>query len=240
MDERPTETRPAAEEILHTTVRTIGLALAIVLVLVATYYVSTWVLGKLERFTVEQTKPMKSKVDGMVYRVHGKHQAPQEAADTLARLNGQVIDLMRHLRARYVRGTDGLAYPERREATLRLLERYNPDNLAENSPRDPTGDTSYCIDKGAIVAICLRDRGSTEQLIRDSGTLTFVTLHEMAHIAVDVKDHPTEFWSAFRFLLEEAEEMGLYKSPDYAKNPVKYCGVVVNYNPRLDPGLPAL
>jgi hypothetical protein len=221
-------------------IRVVGLATAIVLVAVAIYYVALWALRRLERFTVEQTEPVTSKVDGMPYRVHGRHSAPQEAADALARLNGQIIDLMRHLRARYVRGSDGVAYPERREAALRLLERYNPDNLAENSPRDPTGDTSYCLDKGAVVAICLRERGSTEQLIHDQGTLTFVTLHEMAHIAVDVKDHPTEFWAAFKFLLEEAEEMGLYRSPDYVKKPVTYCGVLVNYNPRLDPNLPSL
>jgi hypothetical protein len=218
---------------------TICLAAAIVLVVLAMYYLARWVALGIERYTVERTEPMISTVDGMAYRVHGKHTEPQKAADMLAKLNLRVIDLMRHLRARYVRA-DGEPNAKRRHATLRLLERYNPDNLAENSPRDPTGDTSYCLDKGAIVAICLRERGPTEGNIHDLDTLTFVTLHEMGHIAVDVKDHPTEFWSAFRFLLEEAQAAGIYTSPDYAKEPLTYCGVPINYNPLMDPNLPSL
>ena len=71
----------------------------------------------------------------------------------------------------------------RRAAVELLLARYNQDNLAENSPRDPTGDTAYSLNKGAIVAICLRDRTRPDS-IHDIEILTFVTLHDMPHIAI--------------------------------------------------------
>ena len=145
-------------------------------------------------------------------------------------------------RERLPRRRCGAARPERRDAVARLLARYNPDNLAENSPKDPSGDTSYTIDKGAIVAICLRERDPAASGdpaaydIHDLDTLTFVTLHEMAHIAIEDVDHPKRFWSAFRFLLEEAEEGGVYRSPDFAAAPRYYCGVTIDYNPRYDSG----
>lgn len=219
-------------------VRRISLAAILVLVLVLIYYAARRVILGPDQFTIEQTTPLVSAVDGMKYRVHEGHAAPQKAADTLAELNLRVIDLMRFLRGRYVRNPDGKHYPERRDAVRRLLMRYNPDNLAENSPRDPTGDTSYTIDKGAIVALCLRDRGSAT--IHDFDTLMFVTLHEMAHIAIEDIDHPPRFWSAFRFLLEEAEEGGIYESPDFLQHPRWYCGVNIDYNPRFDPNVQSI
>jgi hypothetical protein len=216
------------------------IAIIIVLALVAVYAVGRRLVLGPDRFTIEQTSEVVSRVDGMRYRVHGGHDAPQRAADALAALNGRIIDLMRYLRGRYLRGADGAEHPERREAVRRLLERYNPDNLAENSPKDPSGDTSYTLDKGAIVAICLRERDPAASGdprvhdIHDLDTLTFVTLHEMAHIAIDDIDHPRRFWSAFRFLLEGAEDAGIYTSPRYAQAPRQYCGVTIDYNPRYD------
>lgn len=194
-----------------------------------------------DHFTIEQTRPVASQVDGVRYRVHESHTGPQRAADTLARLNARVVELMRALRRRYVR-TEG-DDPARRAAALHLLARYNPDNLVENSPKDPAGDTAYTMDKGAIIALCLRERdpalsGDPNSYdIHDLDTLTFVTLHEMAHIAINEVDHPPRFWSAFRFLLEEAERAGIYRSPDFARAPVHYCGVKIDYNPRLDPNV---
>jgi hypothetical protein len=192
-----------------------------------------------DRFTIGQTSARTSKIDGLNYRVHEGHLKAQEAADRMALLNDRVIALLRHLRTRYWKNGEAGPYPKRRAAVARLLARYNPDNLVENSPRNPGGESSYVENKGAIVAICLREKGEAGDL-HNLEVLTFVTLHEMAHIAVDVKDHPQEFWEAFRFLLEEAEAAGIYTGPDYGKRPVRYCGVLVDYSPRWDQTLEAL
>ncbi|NBQ71043.1 MAG: M48 family peptidase, partial [Nitrosomonadaceae bacterium] len=126
-------------------------------------------------------------------------------------------------------------------AAHKLLGRFNPDNFAENSPLDATGDSSYCLDKGAVVAMCLRSRGARgggrappAGALHDPETLTFVMVHELAHIAVDDYDHPPEFWRTFKFLLAEAQRAGCYRSPDFAAAPVDYCGVHVGYNPLYD------
>lgn len=216
------------------------LAVVIVVAVLIMYAIGRKLLAGNESFTIEQTQQVTSSVDGLQYRVHSQHVGSQKAADTLATLNGRVIELMRWLRTRYARGPDGAAYPDRKHAVQRLLARYNPDNLAENSPKDPTGDTSYTIDKGAVVALCLRERGAESASIHDLNTLTFVTLHEMGHIAIEDVDHPPRFWSAFRFLLEEAEAAGIYTSKRYEDDPEPYCGVKIDYNPRWDPNNPSL
>ena len=213
------------------------------LIIIAVLVIITYFAGRRlqsDCFTIERTREVISQGDGRPYRVHEAHAGPQQAADALATLNGRAISLMRALRERYVRGADGARYPERREATQRLLDLYNPDNLAENSPKDPSGDTSYTLNKGAVVAICLRERAARAENIHDLDTLTFVTIHEMAHIAVKDIDHPPRFWEAFRFLLEAAEEAGIYRSADYAKAPHQYCGLSIDYNPRYDGGVKTL
>ena len=213
-----------------------------------------------ERFTLEQTAPVRA-FDGVSYRVHKQHADYQAAADRLAALNARTTDIVRFLRRRYIGSpnvppTAARRTPARVDAVRNLLRRYNPDNLAENSPHDVSGDSSYCLDKGAVIALCLRRRradvprgalgalggrigiGNTDSTIvgelHDLDTLTFVTLHELAHTAIDDIDHPPKFWSTFKFLLDEARVGGLYTSPNFAARPIDYCGVHVSYNPHYD------
>jgi hypothetical protein len=217
----------------------VALAALTVLAAIAAYRLGRRALG-LDRFAIGRTRPVVSRVDGLRYRVHEGHAGPGRAADVMAEINARIIGVMRYLRNRYVHGPDGLAHPARRAAAERLLARYNPEHLAENSPRDPSGDTSYTLDKGALVALCLRERdprASGDPRVHDFhdlDTLTFVALHEMAHIAIDDVDHPKRFWQAFRFILESAEAAGVFTSTDYARHPRTYCGIPVDYNPRFD------
>jgi hypothetical protein len=217
----------------------VAMAMIIALIVIAIYYGIRRLLYGSDRFTIDQTRPHLSRIDETNYRVHEGHADPQHAADMLAQLNGRVIALMRHLRNRYIRTVEPNVNPARRAAVAYLLARYNPDNLAENSPKDPSGDTAYSTNKGAVIALCLRDRIAPDA-IHDLSILTFVTLHEMTHIAIDAIDHPPEFWRTFRFLLEAAEEAGIFTSPHYVEHPVKYCGVLVNYTPRWDAGIVAI
>jgi len=186
-----------------------------------------------DTFTVHETKNVLSHVDGINYHVHKNHESPQKAADTLAELNKCIVDLIRVLRNKYIRGPAGDIHPERRQMALRLLAHYNPDNITENSPKNQSGDTSYTINKGKLLAICLREKNKDNQ-IHDINILTFVVIHEMAHIAIIDINHPARFWSAFRLLLEEAELANIYTSPQYAKFPKPYCGMIVDYNPLYD------
>jgi hypothetical protein len=209
-----------------------------------------------DHFTINQTIPVMATVDGMKYRVHGGHSDPRAAANLLAQLNRRTTDLLRWMRKRYI-GAPGVPPAASRhemtrarmDAVQNLLARYNPDNLAENSPLDVAGDSSYCLDKGAVIALCLRTKAKpavngrpavAAGELHDLDTLIFVTLHEIAHAAIEEIDHPPKFWSTFKFLLDEAEISGIYYSRNYERSPVDYCGVHVDYNPKFDRSLPSI
>ena len=235
-------------------VRAIVLAVIILLIIAITFslvqYTRDAIRDKFNKGRIEDVVPVTSNFDGSRYKVHTDFADSKEAADLLAQLNDQLSEIIGWLRHRYI-GAPGspptapahLRTPERLSAVKNMLARYNPDNLAENSPLDETGDSSYCLDKGAVIAICMRTRETKPRngipampvgQLHDLNTLIFVTLHEIAHTAIEDIDHPPKFWSTFRFILEEAELSGIYQSPDFAHAPVQYCGIYVDYNPRFD------
>jgi hypothetical protein len=161
------------------------LAAIILLVIVVIYHIYLMVGDT--AYSLKKTRKVKSSYDGMEYKVHPGDEC-HSAANTLARLNSAVIALMAYLRKKYIRSNYRYEYPARYKAVNNLLSRYNPDNLTENSPNDPEGDTAYSLDKGAIVAICIRDKRPEHfGKIHDISILTFVTIHEMAHIAIDIQ-----------------------------------------------------
>lgn len=186
--------------------------------------------------------------DGGRYRVHPQHGGPEAAAEMMAELNLKAVELMRHLRRKYLRARAGFTPTgsARPAAVRRLLARYDPDNLVENSPLNPDGDTSYTIDKGEVLAFCLREKApgdSGDPALHDLhelDLLAFVLVHELTHIAIDDVGHPPEFWRAFKFMLEEAAEAGVLAPVDFGARPEKYCGILVDYSPLFDPGLSAM
>lgn len=196
--------------------------MVIVIVLAAFYTFSTH-----RKYSVENTEPVKAS-DGQSYRVHKSHGDPKAAAELMAWLNDQIIEFLKVMRRRYKGATN---FPQRRKATERMLALYNPDNLAETSPHNMLGDTSYVLDKGAIFAMCLRSR---KENLLPKDLVMFVALHELTHIAIEDVDHPPAFWVAFAQMLRDAASAGLYAPVDYSKHPVDYCGLRVNYNPMFD------
>lgn len=207
-------------------------------------------------YTLNDTISVQSSVDGMRYRVHADHANPAAAADVLAHTNAALTRLMRHLKKKYsaAGAASASAYPARTAAVRALLKRYNPDNLAENSPLDPAGDTSYTLDKGALIALCLRERDPKlkkclrggcsgvdprTMKLHDEAITTFVAIHELAHVAINDVDHPPRFWATFKFLLQEADECGVLAAKDarFDLRPTMYCGLRVDYVPTQDPGV---
>lgn len=236
--------------------RRIAQGVLIALVIVVVFCAARRVLHG-DKFTLEDTVGMKSRIDGMTYRVQPGHKDPQAAADRLAAMNKKLIDLMRVVKRKYgPNATDQtlrISHPERARALDNLLARFNPDTLAENSPLDPSGDTSYVLDKGALVAFCLRERdpGLKKCLkngcpnvdpkkignILDLDVLTFVAIHELTHISINAQDHPVVFWEAFKWLLLEADEAKILPLLRFDLEPAMYCGMRIDYNPALDGSL---
>lgn len=120
-----------------------------------------------------------------------------------------------------------------------LLDNYNPDVFYENRPNGGA-ETSYTINKGAAMYICLRDARDPTKLV-DRDLLKFVLLHEMAHIAnYSGWGHDEQFWTVFKWLLHEAQSAGVYTPVDYARTPQDYCGLLVYYQPLFDKKLRSL
>jgi len=172
--------------------------------------------------------------DGNKYKVHNYGDSTT-AANILSTINNVLIELISYLKNKYNVKVDNNYSNSNYLAVKKILMRYNPDNLIENSPNDNT-DTSYTLNKGSIIAFCLREKGSNNY-IHDIDTLIFVAIHELAHMAIDEDGHPPKFWTMFKWLLMEAEMGKIYFSKNYNIHPIHYCGMEVNYNPRFDDSL---
>ena len=175
-------------------------------------------------------------IDNRCYSTVEKYDNPHNASEMLAKLNQFNISLLRHLRRKYIFDGHG---PAARPLVSYLLHNYNPDNIIENAPMGQT-NTSYVDDKGKVFAVCLREKESGNHTLHQQELLEFVVMHEMAHLTLADYGHSTEFWRNFKFLLTEAREAGIHMPQDYARYPVVYCSVTVDYSPYYDDTLPAV
>jgi len=165
-----------------------------------------------------------SKVDGRSYKVRDMPDK-QQAADLIARVRMNMKKLYMHLES---------TFPDKPQVK-RLKERFipNAERLLESTP--DAEHTSYSVNKGEAVHLCLRQRqGADETLVQDN-VMTFVAIHEMAHMITDSIGHEPEFWNNFGWLLKEAEKTGVYKYQDFKEHPVRYCGTKITDQPRYDP-----
>lgn len=155
--------------------------------------------------------------DGRQYHVT---KMDPRSAEMLGELGDRNIVFLRHLRNKY----------SNNPYVARLLRNYNPDTLYEHTPTWVHGDIAFTMFKGESIYICLRD-GNRYESINDA---TFVLLHELAHLAIPQRGHPPEFWRAFKWLLREAVDVGIYVPVDYGQTPHRYCKFEINYNPLYD------
>ena len=174
-----------------------------------------------ENYGEFQLKCIVSDEDGHKYCVRERSKI-QKAANLLAKVTNKLKQLVQYLHKKY---------PEQ-DKVKRLVENFNPKKIMETLP---TSDfTAYSENKGEKIAFCLnKDKHNNEDLI-DEKTLTFVAIHELAHVASKSIGHKSEFWENFKFLLENAEEAGIHSPVDYKNNPQEYCGMKIHDNPYYD------
>jgi len=161
-----------------------------------------------------------SDVDGEKYCVRDREQL-EDAADLLATVTQKCKDLVEYC---------GKKYPEN-EDVQRLVQKFNPTKISETLPTSE--HTAYSENKGEKIAFCLNSTKNGNKLI-DINTLTFVAIHELAHIMTKTEGHTQEFWKNFKFLLVNAKAAGIYKPIDYKKEPESYCGMTITDNPYYD------
>jgi len=117
-------------------------------------------------------------------------------------------------------------FPQNPDVQL-MKQRFKTQNIQETDSGD--SGTSYTIDKGKELHLCLRNKEDTR--LHQINILLFVAIHELAHIQSTSFGHNGEFGKNFVFLLKQATKIGIYKAIDYSKNPVKFCGIEVNASP---------
>ena len=161
-----------------------------------------------------------SDVDGEKYCV--RERAKMEiAADLLATVTQKCKDLVAYC---------GKHHPDD-EKVQRLVQKFNPTKISETLPTSEY--TAYSENKGEKIAFCLDKKKNGPELI-DVNTLTFVAIHELAHVMTTSEGHKQEFWQNFKFLLEQAKAANIYIPIDYKKNPEPYCGMDITDNPYYD------
>ena len=189
----------------------------IILIIVA--YTAMWMKqGKYPMAYVE------SKLDGQRYYVRNLPDK-QEAADRLSRIRMRLCQLKNILADRF----------PNKPFVSQLMKNFNctADQFSESTPE--AVHTSYTVDKEKVF-MCLRQRNEREELVSDN-TITFVALHEMAHMGTASVGHTPDFWNNFAWLLEQAEASNIYEYTDFSAHPVEYCGVHITDSPVYKAGV---
>ena len=158
-----------------------------------------------------------SGVDGNRYCVRDRV-AVDEAADLLAKCTTNCINLVKYMDKHH---SDD-------PRIQKLVKGFNPKAIQETLPTSEL--TAYSENKGEKIAVCLNKTKNSTKLI-DLNTLTFVAIHELAHIMTTSIGHKQEFWQNFKFLLEGAKSSGIYEPVDYEKKPENYCGITISDSP---------
>lgn len=153
---------------------------------------------------------VRSSLDGREYLVR-KLPDSARAADLLAELNARLTRLVRHMAAKH---------PDD-EAVRRLYENYDPEALSEGGTE--AGYTSYSVNKGEKIVLCLRQRDDSFVAVN---VLMYVAVHELGHLMSASVGHNDEFWGNFRRVLREAVATGEYTKVDFAAEPHSYLSLI--------------
>jgi hypothetical protein len=146
----------------------------------------------------------------------------EQAVDLMSKVHGNLVKLYEHYKSDMALSQD--------PPVTRFLQRFNPDVFVENDMH--SADTSYSENKGQKIVVCLRDKTKAPQYpLIDQNTITFVLLHEMAHLMTETIGHTQEFWNNFRRILGDAVQIGIYTPVNYAQRPTPYCGMTITDSP---------
>ena len=167
---------------------------------------------------------IKSTVDNRSYTVRDMPDK-QRACDLMASVRKKIEQLYNSMKEKF---------PDKPQVKQWLNNfQPNPDRFAESTP--DAEHTSYSVNKGEKIHLCLRQREGPNETLVDENVMVFVALHEMAHVITPSLGHDPEFWNNFGWLLKQAEALGIYKYQDFKAQPVSYCGLHITDAPAYDP-----
>jgi hypothetical protein len=117
-------------------------------------------------------------------------------------------------------------FPEYVEYIKQLNNNFSKEKtkIYETNPNSDL--TSYSINKGEELSLCLKSKKTNK--FHDINLLMYVSIHEMAHFACPEIGHGDLFKLIFKFLIEQAIKINVYRDTNYVTNPVEYCGMILN------------
>ena len=144
----------------------------------------------------------------------------QEACDRLARVRAKILILRTFFQQTHMD----------KPFVKQMVENFDCSAMRFSESTPDAQYTSYSVNKGEKVYMCLRQRNDKEELVSENIVL-FVALHEMSHVGTSSIGHTPEFWNHFAWVLEQAERVKIYEYTDFAAHPVEYCGVHITDSP---------
>ena len=183
-----------------------------------------------KKFFFDGTIGVKSTLDGEIYYVrNGPYK--QRKADLLAFIKMKLTILVNTLKAD----------PEynNKSPVIRLLNNWNR-GLTIKEIGLMESDAAYVINKQHM-AFCLQDKPGVGNPVKttsleDTNLISYVCIHELAHMMSDETGHGTEFVQNFEFLLDYSKDITytnpftnktepLYIPLNQLKTSDNYCGV---------------
>ena len=166
---------------------------------------------------------VKSDIDNKFYIVRDLHDK-QIACNMIASIKKNIIILIN-----YISQHKNDKYKDYNTNIERLENRIYNVNISENPNKNK--DTSYSINKGDELVLCLRSKSSLDTF-HTNNLIFYVVLHEISHIASPFYEpsfngHGPQFKRVFGFLTEVAIELNLYNKIDFNKKSEEYCGMYI-------------
>ena len=163
---------------------------------------------------------VKSNVDGEDYLVRNLPDK-QDAANRLARVREKLLKLRAYV---------DVKFPDK-PFVKQMMKNFDCSAARFSESTPDAQYTSYSVNKGEKVFMCLRQRNDREELVQEN-IILFVAIHEMSHVGTSSIGHTPEFWNHFAWLLQQAEAINIYQYMDFAAHPVEYCGVHITDSPK--------
>lgn len=117
-------------------------------------------------------------------------------------------------------------YDKYKKYILLLYKNFNNKRTKFYETDENTNLTSYTINKGEIISLCLINKSNNT--LHDYNLLMYVSIHELAHVACPDIGHGQLFYEIFKFFILSAIDINIYKYDNLKKNPREYCGIQLN------------
>nr|WBF70691.1 hypothetical protein [Megavirus caiporensis] len=186
------------------------------LIIIAIIIGLVYFIGKSSKTEAIYTKSSLNNKEYLVQNLENK----DEAAYMLSIIDKRIFYLRDYLKENINK------YPEYQSYIQQFCDRINNIVLFENPPNGKY--TSYTVNKGDEIALCLRSKHTKE--LHDMNLIMYVVIHELAHVACPEIDHTELFKKIFIFLLKISIDINIYEKNNYEENPVEYCGLTINEN----------